>query len=54
MDSITALFRVDFQGRGELAERQQKLAQMLSRLVKVAGLELMDVIFRIGTWVVGT
>ncbi|KAL0234903.1 hypothetical protein GEMRC1_001488 [Eukaryota sp. GEM-RC1] len=36
IDSITALFRVDFSGRGELAERQQKLAQMLSKLVKVA------------------
>lgn len=29
-------FRVDFSGRGELAERQQKLAQMLSRLQKIA------------------
>jgi len=36
IDSITALFRVDFSGRGELAERQQKLAQMLSRLIKMA------------------
>ncbi|KAJ7528024.1 hypothetical protein O6H91_16G080400 [Diphasiastrum complanatum] len=36
VDSITALFRVDFTGRGELAERQQKLAQMLSRLIKIA------------------
>ncbi|KAF6141169.1 hypothetical protein GIB67_018259 [Kingdonia uniflora] len=36
IDSIIALFRVDFTGRGELAERQQKLAQMLSRLVKIA------------------
>eukprot|EP00850_Spirogloea_muscicola_P010868 SM000065S20217 [mRNA] locus=s65:329172:331881:- [translate_table: standard] len=36
VDSITALFRVDFSGRGELAERQQKLAQMLSRLIKIA------------------
>ncbi|XP_057873539.2 meiotic recombination protein DMC1 homolog [Cryptomeria japonica] len=36
IDSITALFRVDFTGRGELAERQQKLAQMLSRLIKIA------------------
>lgn len=32
VDSIMALFRVDYSGRGELAERQQKLAQMLSRL----------------------
>ena len=31
-----ALFRVDFSGRGELADRQQKLAQLLSRLQKIA------------------
>ena len=37
MDSVTALFRVDFAGRGELAERQQKLCAMLSKLTKVAG-----------------
>ncbi|XP_074307213.1 meiotic recombination protein DMC1 homolog isoform X1 [Silene latifolia] len=36
VDSIIALFRVDFSGRGKLAERQQKLAQMLSRLIKIA------------------
>jgi meiotic recombination protein DMC1 len=36
VDSITALFRVDFSGRGELAERQQKLAKMLSQLIKIA------------------
>ena len=30
-----ALFRVDFSGRGELADRQQKLALMLSRLQKL-------------------
>ncbi|GAB6018799.1 Meiotic recombination protein dmc1, variant 2 [Chamberlinius hualienensis] len=36
IDSIMALFRVDFSGRGELADRQQKLAQMLSRLQKVS------------------
>jgi meiotic recombination protein DMC1 len=30
-----ALFRVDYSGRGELAERQQKLGQMLSRLQKI-------------------
>ena len=35
VDSIMALFRVDFSGRGELADRQQKLAQMLSRLQKI-------------------
>ena len=31
-----ALFRVDFSGRGELSERQQKLAQVLSRLQKIS------------------
>ncbi|WJX62209.1 Meiotic recombination protein dmc1 [Trifolium repens] len=36
VDSVIALFQVDFTGRGELAERQQKLAQMLSRLIKIA------------------
>lgn len=36
VDSVMALFRVDFSGRGELAERQQKLAQLLSRLQKLA------------------
>lgn len=36
VDSITALFRVDFSGRGELAERQQKLAKTLSTLIKLA------------------
>lgn len=36
IDSIMALFRVDYSGRGELAERQQKLAQLLSRLQKIA------------------
>ncbi|KAI6652299.1 Meiotic recombination protein DMC1/LIM15-like [Oopsacas minuta] len=36
VDSVMALFRVDFSGRGELADRQQKLAQMLSRLQKVS------------------
>ncbi|CAH3105729.1 unnamed protein product [Pocillopora meandrina] len=36
IDSIMALFRVDFCGRGELADRQQKLAQMLSRLQKLS------------------
>ncbi|EPY38386.1 meiotic recombination protein DMC1 [Angomonas deanei] len=36
VDSITALFRVDFSGRGELAERQQKLGKMLSHLMKIA------------------
>ena len=35
MDSLTSLFRVDFSGRGELADRQQKLGAMLSKLRKV-------------------
>jgi meiotic recombination protein DMC1 len=32
VDSILALFRTDYSGRGELLERQQKLNQMLARL----------------------
>ena len=36
IDSIMALFRVDYSGRGELADRQQKLAQYLSRLQKIS------------------
>lgn len=36
IDSIMAHFRVDFVGRGELSERQQKLGQFMSRLNKVA------------------
>ena len=36
IDSIMALFRVDFSGRGELADRQQKLAQVLSKLQKIS------------------
>lgn len=36
VDSIMALFRVDYSGRGELADRQQKLAQYLSKLQKIA------------------
>lgn len=35
MDSITGNLRVDFCGRGELAERQQKLGQLMQRLRKV-------------------
>lgn len=31
-----ALFRVDYCGRGELSERQQKLNQMLSRLTRIS------------------
>lgn len=33
---LIALFRVEFSGRGELAERQQKLGQHLSHLVRLA------------------
>ncbi|KAI8902464.1 Rad51-domain-containing protein [Globomyces pollinis-pini] len=36
VDSIMALFRTDFSGRGELSERQQKLGQMLSKLTRIA------------------
>lgn len=36
VDSIMALFRTDFCGRGELSERQQKLNQMLARLSRLA------------------
>lgn len=35
MDSITSNLRTDFTGRGELADRQQKLGQMMARLRKV-------------------
>ncbi|RZF39374.1 hypothetical protein LSTR_LSTR000895 [Laodelphax striatellus] len=36
IDSIMALFRVDYSGRGELADRQQRLGQMMSRLQKIS------------------
>lgn len=36
IDSIMALFRSDYSGRGELAERQQKLNQCLSKLTRLA------------------
>ncbi|KAK4899926.1 Meiotic recombination protein dmc1 [Elasticomyces elasticus] len=36
VDSLMALFRTDYIGRGELSERQQKLGQFLSRLAKMA------------------
>lgn len=36
VDSATALYRTDYSGRGELAERQQKLAQFLRRLQRLA------------------
>lgn len=36
IDSIMNCFRVDYCGRGELADRQQKLNQFLSKLAHVA------------------
>lgn len=36
VDSIIAHFRVEYSGRGELAERQQKLAVFMRELVKFA------------------
>ena len=36
IDSVMALFRVDYTGRGELAERQNRLGQFLSRVQKIA------------------
>jgi meiotic recombination protein DMC1 len=36
IDSIMGLFRVEFQGRGELADRQQRLAIHIRELVKCA------------------
>jgi DNA repair protein RadA len=38
VDSILGLFRTEFVGRGELAERQQKLATVLADLRKAAGI----------------
>ena len=37
-----ALFRVDYSGRGELADRQQKLGQMLSKLQKISEGRMQD------------
>lgn len=36
IDSVMACFRVDYVGRGELSERQQKLGQFLTRLNHIA------------------
>ncbi|KRT80092.1 hypothetical protein AMK59_6896, partial [Oryctes borbonicus] len=36
VDSIMALFRVDYSGRGEIFDRQHKLGQMMSRLQKIS------------------
>ena len=38
MDSVMAHLRVDFSGRGELSERQQKLGILMSRLRKVTAI----------------
>jgi len=35
VDSIMGGFRVDYSGRGELADRQQKLAKVMNKLQKV-------------------
>lgn len=37
VDSVIAAYRSEFQGRGELGERQQKLGQHLRDLCKVSG-----------------
>lgn len=42
IDSITALFRVDYSGRGELAERQQKLGRHLSALKKRTPIQMIS------------
>jgi meiotic recombination protein DMC1 len=36
VDSLMGLFRVDYQGRGELSERQQKVGALMARLNKLA------------------
>ena len=36
IDSIMAPFRVDFSGRGELAERQQMLGKLLNKIQKIS------------------
>lgn len=36
VDSATALFRVDYMGRGQLADRQNKLGGFLSKLMKLS------------------
>lgn len=40
VDSIMGGFRVDYSGRGELADRQQKLARVMSKLQKAARVRL--------------
>lgn len=36
VDSIMSLFRTDYTGRGQLADRQQFLNQTLAKLIKLA------------------
>jgi meiotic recombination protein DMC1 len=36
IDSIIATYRVDYSGRGELADRQQKLNLLMTGLMKLA------------------
>lgn len=36
VDSIMGGFRVDYSGRGELADRQQKLGRVLNKLQKIS------------------
>lgn len=36
IDSFTSLFRVEFVGREELAPRQQAIASMMNKLIKLA------------------
>mgnify|MGYP002065330696 CR=1 FL=1 len=38
VDSLTAHFRAEFSGRGQLADRQQKLNKYLHNLMKIAAL----------------
>mmetsp|Transcript_11777 Transcript_11777/g.21477 ORF Transcript_11777/g.21477 Transcript_11777/m.21477 type:complete len:219 (-) Transcript_11777:121-777(-) len=45
IDSIMALFRTDFAGRGELSERQQRLGQHLNLLKKLAERHNMAVLY---------
>ncbi|KAF2401844.1 Rad51-domain-containing protein [Trichodelitschia bisporula] len=40
IDSVMACFRVDYVGRGELSERQQKLGQFLMRLNHIANVRV--------------
>lgn len=42
VDSVIALFRVDFSGRGDLSVRQQKLGRHLSNLLQMASVSQPD------------